>query len=59
MMTQHPLGKAGVPLSPPLSVILRLGFLLTFEELRSAGSHVPGQVGRVVWVFGQGQDAKS
>lgn len=44
------------PFSPPLSVICRLGFPITSEELRSVGSHSPGQVGQVAWVFGQGHD---
>lgn len=34
----------GSSLSPPLSAIRRLGFLMAVEELRSAGSHIPGQL---------------
>lgn len=47
------------PSSPPSSVMCRLRFPLTFEELRSVGSHVPGQVGQVAWVFGRGHDTVS
>lgn len=43
----------------PLSVIGSLGFPVTFEELRFAGSHIPGQVGQVARVFGQGCDVMS
>lgn len=47
------------PFSPPLSAAGRLGFPVTSEWPRSVGAHVPGQVGQVARVFGQGRGAVS